>query len=481
MTVADIYGRKSTDDRGKSVADQLVEAEEAIGEHGWTLGRTFADDNRSASRFARREREDFTQLLAHIGSGACELLILWESSRGSRKLAEWAALLDLVRERGVLIYVVSHGRTYDCRISRDWKILATDGVDAHAESNLISDRALRGKRRSAAAGRPAGKLQFGYRRVYNDAGEFVKQVEHPEQAALIREAARRVLAGEACNAIAADFNARGIPGPRGGRWDLTQIKRLCVMPGYAGLRQHQGQVIGKAAWEGIHDEQTYADLLARLTDSRRCTTRNTSLRHVLSGLLTCSLCGALHRVLKNRGYLCYTCTGCMKTSVRTVTVQAYVEDLVLARLERTDAADLFAVSEQAADDVAAEEDLAAGLQARLTPFYGLAAAGKLSAAGLAAIEAELLPQIDAAKARANAARTGAVPGPIRKLVGAPRERWQELTLYQRREAIGLIIAELKVSPVGRGKRVFDPRRLGESRWAGDEVTWAQHWDAEGAS
>jgi len=500
MTAADIYGRKSTDDRGKSVSDQLTEAQEVIEEHGWTPGRIFTDDNRSASRFARKKRENFAELLAHIESGGCELLILWESSRGSRRLA-----------------VVSHGRTYDCRISRDWKILATDGVDAHAESNLISDRSLRGKRRGAAAGRPAGKLQFGFRRVYNDAGDFVEQVEHPEQAALVREAARRVLAGEACNSIAVDFNDRGVMSPRGEvlmararrsrdqaenastsdaqraelvaeaerweaeaaglRWDLTQIKRLCVMPSYAGQRQHQSQVVGKAAWKGIHDETTYTKLVARLTDPKRRTQRDSSLKYVLSGLIRCALCGSDMRVLKNRGYLCYTCRGCMKTSIRTVKAETFVEELVLARLEREDAADLFSTPEHS-DDAAAAEALAAELEGRLVPFYAQAAAGKLSATGLAAVEADLLPQIEAAKRRAKSVRTAPVPESIQKLIGAPRKYWPELTVYQRRETIGLLITELRISPIGRGKRIFDPRRLGASRWVRDELTWAEHWDAE---
>lgn len=479
MTVADIYGRKSTDDRGKSVHDQLTEAEEAIGEHGWRLGRVFSDDNRSASRFARKVREDFAELLAHIESGGCELLILWESSRGSRKLAEWAGFLDLVREHGVLIYVVSHGRTYDCRVSRDWKILATDGVDAHAESNLLSDRVQRGKRRGAASGRPAGKLQFGFRRIYDDAGQFVEQVEHPEQGPLVREAARRVLAGEACNTIAADFNARGIPGPRGGRWDLTQIKRLCVMPSYAGLRQHQGQVVGKAGWPGIHDEATYSKLLARLNDPKRRTQRDSALTHVLSGLLRCAPCGAKMLVLKNRGYQTYVCKDGAHVAVRTTKVEEFLEDLVLARLERDDAADLFATPDS--DDQAAEaEELAAVLEARLAPFYAQAAAGKLSAPGLAAIEADLLPQIERAKERAKAAKVAPVPEVIRALAGDPRGRWPKLTVYQQREALGLLIAELKVSPTVRGTRgPLNPRRLGESRWTGDTLTWNEVWDSEG--
>lgn len=478
MTVtADIYGRKSTDDRGKSVADQLTEAHEAIEENGWTLGRVFSDDNRSASRFARRKRESYAELVAHIEGGACELLILWEPSRGSRKLSEWARFLELCQEHGVRIYVVSHQRTYDVRIGRDWKTLAEDGVAAHAESDLTSVRALRGMRRGAVAGRPAGKLQFGFRRVYNDAGEFVEQVEHPEQAALVREAARRVLAGEACNAIAVDFNGRGIPGPRGGRWDLNQIKRLCVMPSYAGLRVHQGQVIGKAGWKGIHDEATYAALLARLNDPKRRTQRDSALKHVLSGLIRCALCGSVMQVLKNRGYLCYTCKGCLKVSVRTVSVEGFVEELVLGRLEREDAAELFATP-ASGDDAAEAEELATTLEGRLAPFYAQAAAGKLSATGLAAIEADLLPRIEEARTRAKAARTAPVPKPIRELVDAPRQRWGGLTVYQRRETIGLLIAELKVSPIGRGKRIFDPRRMGESRWTADTMTWAEHWAAE---
>jgi site-specific DNA recombinase len=518
MTVADIYGRKSTDDRGKSVADQLAEAMEAIEERNWILGRTFSDDNRSASRFATKIREDFEALLAHIESGQCELLILWESSRGSRKLAEWATFLDLARERGVLIYVVSHDRTYDCRISRDWKILATDGVDAHAESNVLSDRMLRGKRRGAAAGRPAGKLQYGFRRVYNDAGDFVEQVEHPAQAAIVREAARRVLAGEPCNAIAVDFNVRGVASPRAEvlrtrasrareqaadlgatddrrarllaeaeeletqaahlKWDLTQIKRLCVMPSYAGLRQHQGQVAGKAGWAGIHDEQTYAQLLARLSDPKRTTHRDSTLKHVLSGLLRCALCGSVHRVIKNRGYHCYTCRGCMKTSVRTVSVEQFVIEMLMQRLEQVDAADLFGGRAPAGTAARAKAE-AKELQARLAPFYAQAAAGKLSATGLTAIEAELLPQIEAARAREAAAKVAPIPTAIRQLAGQPRRRWPDLTIYQQREAIGLTIEELRVGPVGRGKRIFDYRRMGASRWVGDELTWAEHWAADG--
>lgn len=476
MTTADLYGRKSTDDRGKSVSDQLAEGRDRITENGWGLGRVFADDNRSASRFARKKREDYAELVTHIGSGKCELLVVWEASRGSRRLWEWAQFLELCRDHGTLIHVVKDDRTYDVRKGRDWKTLADDGVNAQAESELLSERSLRGKRVGAQRGRPAGKLQFGFRRVYDDKGRFVAQVEHPAQAAVVREAARRVLAGESCYAVANDLNDRGVPGPRGGRWDLTQVKRLCTMPAYAGLRVHRGQVVGRACWEPIHDEGTYAALLARLNDPRRRTQRDSALKHVLSGVLRCGVCGSVTRVLVNRGrYPTYVCKagGCVAAAARGV--EPFVEGVVLARLGRDDALALLTPA-QDREDAAAALGEARELRERLDAFYAAAARGEVSPAGLASVEAGILPRIADAERRA-AAVAPPVPGPVRELARDPRTVWAGLTVAQRREAIQVLVSELVLDRVSEVRRRFEPGRLGRSRWAGDARTWAEIWRA----
>jgi hypothetical protein len=183
------------------------------------------------------------------------------------------------------------------------------------------------------------------------------------------------------------------------------------------------------------------------------------------------------QVLKNRGYLTYVCRGGAHVAIRTTTIEAFVEELVMQRLERTDAADLFATPESDGRATEAERDLA-GLTGQLDEWRALAKARKVSPASFAEFEADLLPQIEAAKQRADTARVAPVPEPIRELAGDPRKRWPNLTIYQHREAIGFLIAELKVSPTGRGTRTLDPRRLGESRWARDSLTWAEHWAAE---
>ena len=42
-----------------------------------------------------------------------QILMIWESSRGSRRVGEWVKLIELCEQRAVSIHVVTHHRTYD--------------------------------------------------------------------------------------------------------------------------------------------------------------------------------------------------------------------------------------------------------------------------------------------------------------------------------------------------------------------------------
>src|SRR5262245_17757248 len=108
MHVVDLYLRKSTKDEGRSVARQEAELTDAAGRHDLTVGRIFVDPDFSASRYRRRERPDYAALLEHVRHGGCEVLGIFEASRGSRDLTEWSAFLDLCRKHKVRIWVSSH-------------------------------------------------------------------------------------------------------------------------------------------------------------------------------------------------------------------------------------------------------------------------------------------------------------------------------------------------------------------------------------
>ncbi|MCY1141706.1 recombinase family protein [Actinoplanes sp. Pm04-4] len=471
-----IYARVSADDQRqrRSVGQQEQECRDVAADADWTVDQVFTDNDRSASRYARKVREAHAELLAYLATADVQVLILWEPSRGDRELESWAGLLNLCRRRGIRIHIAMHRRTYDLDQARDWRTLAEDGVDSAYESEKTRERIMRHVRDNAMQGRPHGKLRYGFRRVYDDRGAFVAQVHHEEQAAIIREAARRVSAGEALYGIAQDLNDRGVPAPRGATWQPTQIKRLVTDPAYIGQRVHQGRVVGPAVWDAILDEQTHAECVARLTDPARRTQHDTAIRHLLSGVMTCAECGSRMRVQKNRGYLAYLCVDKFCTSVETTKVEGFITDMVLARLSRPDAHELFAARRD--DGTADARTEAAELRTRLDGFYAAAATGGLSPAGLAAIEARLLPQIEDADRRSVVVP---VPSLLRDTAGPDAAaRWDRMTMVQRRELLRLVVVP-KVAKGRKGQRgPIDPMRLGASRWVGDDRTWAEIWAAD---
>lgn len=456
-----VYSRVSQDRRktGRSVAQQEKEAQAACVERGWQLVGTFTDENRSASRFARKPRPGFEQLLQFLRDGHADVLVLWEASRGDRDLERWAGLLRICRSNKVKIFIVSHDRVYDLSIPADWKTLASEGVDAAYESEKTKLRVERDMRDAAKLGRPHGKTLYGYRRIYDSAtgallGQEIDEVKGP----VVKEIATRVSEGESCYAIAVHLNSRGIYAPRGGSWDLTQIRRVAVNPSYAAMRVHQGQVVGDANWPAIVETSVHNVCVARLSDPRRRTNRDTTLRHLLTGTGKCGVCGSGLRVQKNRNVFSYMCGEKFCVSCKISNLEQFIEALVLARMKRKDILELLTKPKAASVSSAATE--LSQLRERLDSFYSQAAEGKVSAAGLAKIEAKLLPRIGELE---KAATPAVLPPMLKALAGPnPGKVWNGFSIGQRREVVGLLV-DVQLMPTRRGARTFDPDRV--------RITW----------
>jgi len=247
-TRAIIYTRVSTDPKakGRSVAEQEAECRAICADEGWTVVEpVLTDNNRSARRFATKARPAYAALLAAISAGECDVVVTWEASRAQRDLSAYAEMREALRANAVLWSY--GGQTYNMTEARDRKATARDATDAEGASDETSERVKRSVRANAAAGRPHGKLLYGYRREYDPVTKaLLGQFEHVEQAEIVRECARRVAAGEALYAVANSLNGRNVAAPRGGQWEPTQVKRLCVNPGYIAKRVHNGVIIGDA-------------------------------------------------------------------------------------------------------------------------------------------------------------------------------------------------------------------------------------------
>src|SRR5690625_4241949 len=154
---------------GKSPAQQSEANARAVAAHGWEMHpQPYKDVDKGASRHSRVTRGGYAQLIADIESARFEadILVIWESSRGSRRVSEWARLIDLCADAGVKIYVTTHDRLYDPSGGRDRRSLHEDAVDSEYETDKMSERIRRSTAANAEQGRPHGKNLYGYRRTY---------------------------------------------------------------------------------------------------------------------------------------------------------------------------------------------------------------------------------------------------------------------------------------------------------------------------
>lgn len=145
---AGLYCRVSLDDDGteRSVSDQEAGGRRWAEAAGVTVADVYRDSDRSASRFATRQREDFERLLADLAAGWLDLVWFWELSRSQRELRVFARLRDLCRERGVRWVI--RDRVFDPASYADMMTAGMLTIVGEVESELIAER-------TAAARRPA--------------------------------------------------------------------------------------------------------------------------------------------------------------------------------------------------------------------------------------------------------------------------------------------------------------------------------------
>jgi site-specific DNA recombinase len=454
VTSALIYTRVSQDQtrQGRSVDEQEHECRAVCEREGWTVVDVLSDNGRSASRYATKSRPAWAQVKRRLATDGIDVLVTWEASRNGRDLGEFVELRDICRANGVLLNY--SGRTIDLADHGDSFRAGLDALVSEDESERIRERVLRAVRRQAANGRPHGRVLYGYRRIYDpQTGSLTGQEPDPETAEVVREMARRFLSGESLYAITEDLNTRGVSGIK---WSTNRVKRCLRNPGYAGLRVHQGEVIGDADWPAILDRRTFDAIAARF-EPRRGSRGGTDVKHLLSGIARCGKCGAPMYVWKDRRNRVYACTKSGGHLARNQKhLDAYVTVMILNRLRTLDFSEMGAEHPEAVEARAEADEL----RKRLDDFTAEATAGRLSAARLGKIEADLTPKIKAAEKRARAA---VIPPNLEQLAGEGVDaRWDALLdqpggIEKCREIVRLLL-DITVLPSKRprGSTGFDP-------------------------
>lgn len=443
--------------RARSTAEQHEENVREAADFKITLvGESYEDVDRSASRHARKEREDFGRLIEDLRAGefGADYLVLWEPSRGSRRVGEWVTLIELLEDRGIAVFVTSHRRVYDPANPRDRRSLLEDAVDSEYESAKMSKRLRRAQAANAAAGRPNGPVPYGYLRRYDDrSGHLVAQEPHPERAPVVRELMERLVAGHSMRSIAADFEQRGIVNASGKPFTASQLRSIATTPAYAGYRVH---VVGRGAtrpatsvawatrvaavWPALVEESQWLAVQRLLESSARQGRRPGRGVHLLSTIARCGECGGPLSVRWYRGVLRYRCRPRTCVTIDQAPLDELATQVIVAFLADKRAYEMLSSARAREDaELAAARAELEPLRTRLDEIEAAVTSGEMSARLGGRAEAEVQRQIDLLEARerrllgAHELAGVMAPGPD---AGA---RWAKAPMSAKRAAAGVLL------------------------------------------
>ena len=340
---AAIYARISDDRDGTraGVERQLVDCRRLIEQRGWegSPDLEYVDNDRSA--WSGRERPQYEAMLADLEDGRFDALVAYHQDRLSRNPREFEGFLAACERVGMRRFTTVCGMT-DLGNSDGIMVARVFSAVAANASDATSRRVRRASEERAAKGLPHGHggRPFGYE---ND-GRTVRA----DEAAVLRQVAERMLAGESLHSLCKWLMANDVPTAKGRKeWRTQALRTILMSPRIAGLRQHRGEVIGAAVWPAIITEEQHYRLVKLLSDPARRTLR-TARRYALSGLVRCAHCGARMVSAPSHDRRRYGCRsgpdwgGCGKVYVTAPSLEAFIADAVLMRLDSPQMAEALA-------------------------------------------------------------------------------------------------------------------------------------------
>lgn len=473
---AAIYCRLSKNRKGKkaNVKEQERDCREFVEAQGWRLVDVYIDDGISASDKSTKPREAFPALMADLRAGHFNVIVATEFTRLYRRPRELEELLDPVDkfQYDVDLYTIDPSvRRWDIRTGVGRAQLREAAKQAAEYSDYISEKVRAKAKHRARDGRWHGGdpgYGFDYVPAVRDGEGNVIQDEqvivNEQQASVIREVVRRIIAHERVMSVCTDLNNRGIPTRDGKRWRQGNLYPILAKPAIAGLVRHpELPELVKARWDPIISEADWRKLQAILTNPDRRKNLVAGRTALLTGYVHCGVSGCGKKLVATRdstGKRVYVCKrdshrqGCGRLKRLADPIDQLVTELVISILEDSDLKVPVADDDEFGKLWAEKKELEDSLAQLAIDHYRLKVIGRPAfLAAHEAVEAELAAvqrQLDRATMHRHVKELPA--GEV------AQEEWDAHAddLAWRRELIGILIEKVIIKPSAHVRVPFDP-------------------------
>ena len=454
-TSVGIYLRISEDRDGEQTATarQEEDCRKFAASQGWEVTDVYEDVDLSAYKRTVK-RPEFERMLEAVREKAIDGVLAWKIDRITRRQRDFVRLDEQCEEAGGFIATVVD--QIDTRQPTGRFVAELLVSQARMESENASIRAARKHEERAKRGEPqtGGTRAFGYSR---DRAIIIE----PE-AALIRDAADRVLAGDGIRGICFEWAEKGVTSPAEKPWRPSSFKRMITSAALSGQREHRG-VLSPGRWPAILTPEQTARLRAVLRDPARLKAPDNVRTYLLTGgLIRCGICDqrlvARPRDDGARRYVCARLPGgsnCGKIARLAEPVDEVVAEAVFLALDGADISEYMRREQQETDAgvfeaIRRDEEV---LEELSRDYYAEKAITRAEFFAARDIVQARLEENRAQLARQHGRRV------LTDVVGAGaevRRRWPDAPLDWKRAVISAVIDYVVLEPAVKGRNTFDP-------------------------
>jgi len=383
---------------------------------------------------------------AGVEAGKFDAVVCWKLDRLTRRFADTGSIIRRLESAGIDLVTVTERIDTSSPMGKGiFGLLISQAEQASADTSLRVSAAWAAQ---AAAGKPhvGGRRCFGFDKDCN---------QIPAEAKEARKIIRRLFAGEAREAIAADLNRRGVKTVGGKGWTGSTVRQWAVSPTVAGLRAHNGTMV-PGTWNGLITPAEREQLLVQLGTVRGGTGKRVVPKYLLTGVVRCGLC---QQRMYGQGarYACspsHNPEACGKIGVSGDRVDEYVIEQLLSFLEGA-ASQPLAVAE---DPAVVRREIKADEAALLNLDRSRFVLREIDAETWRPMRDEIEGRLAASKAALKAVEAASTlrPGTREEL----EHWWAKAGIAERRAAMRDAFSAVTIAPaIHQGPR-FDTGRVG---------------------